>query len=132
MVICVSLARMAIDSPHTRTIPAGEFKAKCLKLMDEVNETGVPIIITKRGRPVSRLVPAEPQSAGIRGLFPQLAGFWDDPSQTVVDPADVDAVVASFDPVEAAEGGQANLDAVVASFDPVEAAAGGQADQASA
>ena len=42
----------------TRTIPAGEFKAKCLKLMDEVSETGVPIVITKRGKPVSRLVPA--------------------------------------------------------------------------
>ncbi|MCY4367938.1 MAG: type II toxin-antitoxin system Phd/YefM family antitoxin, partial [bacterium] len=50
---------MTVDSSHARTIPAGEFKAKCLKLMDEVNETGVPIIITKRGRPVSRLVPAD-------------------------------------------------------------------------
>lgn len=108
MVICASLVRMAVDSPHARTIPAGEFKAKCLKLMDEVNKTGVPIIITKRGRPVSRLVPAVPQNAGIRGLFPQLAGFWDDPAETVVDPADVDAVAASFDPADTAAGGQAD------------------------
>ena len=40
-----------------RTIKASEFKAKCLKLMDEVAETGEEIVITKNGRPVSRLVP---------------------------------------------------------------------------
>ncbi len=40
-----------------RTIKASEFKAKCLKLMDEVAESGEEIIITKNGRPVSRLTP---------------------------------------------------------------------------
>ena len=40
-----------------RTIKASEFKAKCLKLMDEVAESGEEIVITKNGRPVSRLVP---------------------------------------------------------------------------
>lgn len=41
----------------SRTIKASEFKAKCLKLMDEVAETGGEIIITKNGNPVSRLTP---------------------------------------------------------------------------
>ena len=40
-----------------RTIKASEFKAKCLKLMDEVAESGEEVIITKNGRPVSRLAP---------------------------------------------------------------------------
>ena len=40
-----------------KTVKASEFKAKCLKLMDEVAETGEPIIITKNGRPISRLAP---------------------------------------------------------------------------
>ena len=40
-----------------KTIKASEFKAKCLQLMDEVAETGEEIVITKHGRPVSRLVP---------------------------------------------------------------------------
>ena len=40
-----------------RTIKASEFKAKCLKLMDEVAESGEEIVITKHGRPVSRLMP---------------------------------------------------------------------------
>lgn len=38
-----------------RTITASEFRAKCLPLMDEVAETGVEIVITKRGNPVARL-----------------------------------------------------------------------------
>lgn len=39
------------------TVPAGEFKAKCLKLIDEVAEKHKPIIITKRGKPVAEVVP---------------------------------------------------------------------------
>ena len=45
------------SSANVRTIKASEFKAKCLKLMDEVAESGEEIIITKNGRPVSRLAP---------------------------------------------------------------------------
>lgn len=41
-----------------RTIKASEFKAKCLKLMDEVNETGEVITITKNGKPIAQLFPA--------------------------------------------------------------------------
>ena len=46
--------------PHgQRTIKASEFKATCLKLMDEVAETGEEIIITKNGKPVARLAPTD-------------------------------------------------------------------------
>jgi prevent-host-death family protein len=38
-------------------MPAGEFKAKCLGLMDEVQDTGEEIVITKHGQPVAKLVP---------------------------------------------------------------------------
>ena len=47
-----------------RTIKASEFKAKCLKLMDEVAESGEEIVITKNGRPVSRLAPYRKPSSG--------------------------------------------------------------------
>jgi len=40
-----------------KTINATEFKAKCLALLDEVAETGEPLRILKRGRPVAELVP---------------------------------------------------------------------------
>ncbi len=53
---------------HTKTIPAGEFKAKCLALMDEVARTGEEIIITKRGKPVARLEAVEqPDWLSLRG-----------------------------------------------------------------
>ncbi len=46
-------------------IPAGQFKAQCLQLMDLVQEKHVSITITKHGKPVARLVAIEedtPQS----------------------------------------------------------------------
>lgn len=43
-----------------RTIAAGRFKAQCLALIDEVAESGETIIVTKRGRPVARIMPLEP------------------------------------------------------------------------
>jgi len=43
------------------TIAAGEFKAKCLKLLDQVAEDRKPLVITKHGRPVAKLVPMEPE-----------------------------------------------------------------------
>lgn len=43
----------------TDEIAAGEFKAKCLKLMDQVQRTKKPITITKRGKPIAQLVPID-------------------------------------------------------------------------
>jgi prevent-host-death family protein len=43
------------------TIPAGEFKAKCLKLLDKVAEDRQPLIITKHGKPVAQVTPILPQ-----------------------------------------------------------------------
>jgi len=42
-----------------RQVPAGEFKAKCLAYLDEVDATGEILIITKRGRPVAKVTSAE-------------------------------------------------------------------------
>lgn len=56
-----------------QTISAGEFKARCLKLMDQVRETRRPIVITKRGKPVARLVPVEEERPG-REIFGCMKG----------------------------------------------------------
>lgn len=42
-----------------KPMPAGKFKAQCLKVMDRVQATRVPVLITKRGKPVAKLVPAD-------------------------------------------------------------------------
>jgi prevent-host-death family protein len=68
-----------------RTIPAGEFKAKCLKIMDEVSETCEPVVVTKRGKPVVRLVasiPAEPPES-IFGALREMATIVGDPEDLV-------------------------------------------------
>ena len=38
----------------SRIIKASEFKAKCLAILDEVERTRQPVVITKRGKPCSR------------------------------------------------------------------------------
>ena len=51
-----------------KVIKASEFKAKCLRLMDEVAESGQEIVITKNGRPVSRLVPYRQKPTSLFGI----------------------------------------------------------------
>jgi prevent-host-death family protein len=67
----------------TREIAAGEFKAKCLAILDEVNETGQEVIITKRGKPTAKLIPfpcpkkAKPFIGRLEGII-QIVGDPDD------------------------------------------------------
>jgi prevent-host-death family protein len=49
------------------SIGAGEFKAKCLKLLDEVQQKRKQVVITKRGKPVAKLVPMDERPAGFIG-----------------------------------------------------------------
>ena len=42
-----------------KSIPASQFKARCLAILDEVKETKIPLIVTKRGKPVVKLVPVD-------------------------------------------------------------------------
>lgn len=55
-------------------IPAGKFKAECLKLMDEVAKKHSEILITKRGKPVARLVPAFPEESKATGVYGWMKG----------------------------------------------------------
>jgi prevent-host-death family protein len=55
-----------VDDQELR-IPAAEFKTNCLRLMDQVAQRRVPIIITKRGKPVAKLVPLSEEPIDIFG-----------------------------------------------------------------
>lgn len=53
-------------------IKAAEFKAKCLELMDRVAEGHEEIVITKRGKPIAKLVPMG--TVPLKPLFGSMAG----------------------------------------------------------
>ncbi len=60
---------MSIENANNESsIKASEFKAKCLKLMDEVAETGKEYVISKNNRPVARLVPYRNKPASLFGI----------------------------------------------------------------
>lgn len=52
-----------------KTMAAGKFKAQCLKVIDRVNVTREPVVITKKGRPIAKLVPADPPREDIFGCL---------------------------------------------------------------
>lgn len=52
-----------------KVMKASEFKATCLKVMDEVAKTGEPVLITKNGKPVSKLVPARTRPKTLFGVM---------------------------------------------------------------
>jgi prevent-host-death family protein len=51
----------------SQQIAAGEFKARCLALMDELQERGGEYVITKRGVPVARLLPVRVERRRLLG-----------------------------------------------------------------
>jgi prevent-host-death family protein len=48
-----------IKGSSMKTMPAGEFKVHCLAVMDEVASKREAVVITKRGKPVAKLVPVD-------------------------------------------------------------------------
>jgi prevent-host-death family protein len=52
-----------------KTMAAGAFKANCLAVMDEVQSKRVTVVITKRGKPVAKLVPVVPPVDDIFGFL---------------------------------------------------------------
>lgn len=67
-------------------ISAARFKAQCLKLMDEVQARHGEVVITKRGRPVARLVPYEEKPLPVHGFMKNTVTFVGD----VISPLDVE------------------------------------------
>lgn len=43
-----------------KTVPISEFKAKCLRLIEQVDKTRQPLRITRHGRAVAELIPVGP------------------------------------------------------------------------
>jgi prevent-host-death family protein len=52
-----------------KTMPAGEFKARCLRVMEDVRKYRTPVVITKKGRPVAKLVPPDAPAPDVFGCM---------------------------------------------------------------
>jgi prevent-host-death family protein len=65
-------------SNRVRSIPAGEFKAHCLRIMDEVRDTRAEVVITKHGRPVAKLVPVDEEMVDSYGALRGTVVYHDD------------------------------------------------------
>lgn len=78
---------MTLVMSEAKEITATQFKARCLRLLDEVAESGETLVVTKRGRPVAQVEPAGLPHAELRGsvkfnldddeLVDFSAGRWD-------------------------------------------------------
>ena len=52
-----------------RQMPAGVFKARCLAVMKQIQSTGEPVVVTRRGTPVVKVVPVEQEHDSIFGFM---------------------------------------------------------------
>lgn len=76
-----------------KMIGAAEFKAHCLRILDEVQRSGEPVTITKRGKPVAEITAAKP--AERKPLFGALKGTvlkYDRPFDPAIEPEEWNAV----------------------------------------
>jgi len=48
-----------MKTKNTAPIPATQFKAQCLAILDTVQRTRTTVVISKHGKPVAKLVPME-------------------------------------------------------------------------
>jgi prevent-host-death family protein len=60
---------IATKEPSMKTMAAGVFKTKCLAVMDEVQSKRETVVITKRGKPVAKLVPIDSAKDDIYGYM---------------------------------------------------------------
>ena len=69
-----------------RRMPAGEFKAKCLRVMEDVRKYRTPVVITKKGKAVAKLVPADEAPKSIFGCMADKVQIIGDIERTSVFP----------------------------------------------
>jgi prevent-host-death family protein len=76
-----------------KTVTATQFKADCLKLIDAMNASGEPVIVTRHGKPVAKLVPMPSQKeASIFGSMRDSILGYGDIVSPAADPEDWDAL----------------------------------------
>lgn len=75
-----------------KNMPAAQFKAQCLRIMDDVASTRQPVLITKKGRPVAKLVPAEDAPEDFLGKLAETMRIVGDITKPIEEPEAWDAL----------------------------------------
>lgn len=70
-----------------KTMAAGNFKAKCLAVIDEVHDRHEEVIITKRGKPMAKLIPIDQKAEKPDDFFGFMEG-WAKITGDVLSPVD--------------------------------------------
>ncbi|GMR23868.1 MAG: hypothetical protein BMS9Abin37_2342 [Acidobacteriota bacterium] len=81
---------------RNNTIGASDFKPRCARVIDDVAEGGGPVVITKRGRPIAKLVPADGERKSIFGFAKGCVTVRGD----IVEPIDVEWEAARCNGIE--------------------------------
>ncbi len=83
---------MVMSKKVMKKIPAGKFKAKCLSVMEQVRMTRESVLITKRGKPLAKLIPAENTPDDFIGRLEGLVTIVGDIEAPIVPSEDWDAL----------------------------------------
>ena len=72
-----------------KMIGAAEFKAHCLRILDEIERTGESVTVTKRGRPFAQVNPiAKQERRSIIGAMKGTVIKYERPFDPAIDPAE--------------------------------------------
>lgn len=86
MDITIVTHQIESETPEMAEMKASEFKAKCLRVIDEVAASGDELIVTKNGKPLVKMVPYRSKRSSLWGLYAGRIEMHDD----LVEPIDVE------------------------------------------
>jgi prevent-host-death family protein len=81
-----------VNKSSIDTVAAGEFKAKCLRIMDRVSSTRKPVVVTRKGKPLVKLVPADDAPPDVFGCLSEELEILGDIESPVVEETDWNAL----------------------------------------
>jgi prevent-host-death family protein len=87
--------RFRIVEAGMKTMTAAKFKAQCLRVIERVNVTREPVVITKKGRAIVKLVPAGPRAKDVLGSLAGVIEIIGDIESPVEPPEDWEVLRSS-------------------------------------
>jgi len=85
---------MTARAKAMREVAISEFKAKCIRMLDQVNKTRTPLRVTRRGKAIAEVVPvsAEDTNGNWMGALADSIKITGDIVSPVIDLDDIEAL----------------------------------------